>query len=310
MYEAPDITLYVPCYNAQATVDEVLRGIRAQTLTPAKVLLVDDGSTPPLKCSGIHVLRHDTNQGLARTRNTALRACETALIAGLDADVVPAPDWLASLLEAMNNSGATGVGGRLDERFSTTLGDRWRGVHMAQHWGDDPVDQPRFLYGANTLFVADALRRVGGYDERHRTNDEDRTISDALIAAGEKLRYTPAARCQHLRKDTVGTILSGYWQWHHTKGLLNGEFNRPGGLMPRIELVNFGIFRYRLDTDRLAGRDEFLALDALIPWVFCARDLRMYAQRTGEPIPAFPYEDILADLRGEVADAIRTIVPV
>ena len=35
----------------------------------------------------------------------------------------------------------------------------------------------------------------------------------------------------------------------------------------------------------------------------------MYMQRTGESIPTFPFEDILSELRKEVADAIRQIAP-
>jgi len=277
---AQDVTLYVPCYAADATIGEVVAGILAQTATPGRVLLVDDGSPRPLAAPpGVELVRHPHNLGLAAARNTALGLCETALIASLDSDVVPSPTWLETLLAAFNRGGVHGVAGRLDERHHTSPADHWRATHMAQHWGDAELLDPRFLYGANTLFLADALRALGGYDPTLRTNYEDMSTCLALYAQGKHLRYTPAARCEHLRVDTSASILPGYWKWHHAKGLLRGDFDSQEGLLRRVEDVNFGIFQYRFDLDVEQGRADLLALDLLLPWVFCALDLRLGAQR-------------------------------
>lgn len=284
-YVPGDITLYVPCYNPGALLTRVVDGIRRQTIRPARVLLVDDGSSELPGSGGYEVLRHGANLGLAAARNTALAACRTRLIAALDADVVADPDWLEGLLSTLNETGAAGVGGRLVEHEQAQLGDRWRAVHMAQHWGDQRVVNPRFLFGANTLFAADVLRGAGGYLAELRTNNEDRTLCDALYASGCTLVYEPAAVCRHLRRDTAVSVLRGYWKWHHAKGLVRGDFDSDVGALRRIGEVNFGIFRYRYDLDLRAGRRDFLPLDLALPWVFCALDLEMLSRRTGRSVP-------------------------
>ncbi len=288
------ITLYVPFYNAHACAQQVVAAIRGQTRPPDRVLFIDDYSQPPLQLAGVEILRHPANCGLAAARNSALGLCQTPRIAALDADVVPEPGWLAALEAALDQEPATGAGGALRERFDQDLGDRWRSVHMAQHWGATRLRNPRFLFGSNTLFDAEALRAAGGYDERCRTNNEDRLMSEALYAAGHTLVYEPAARCAHLRRDTAKSILAGYWRWHHARGLLQGDFDTPAGLLRRVDAVNFGIFRYRFDLDAAAGRTELLGLDAALPWVFCALDLALFRDRTGTPLSAFPTPDMLA----------------
>ncbi len=310
MFSNSDVTLYIPCFNASATIGRCLAGIAAQTVKPAEVLLVDDGSKAAVKGAGFRVIRHDVNCGLGTARNTALRSCKTALLASLDADIVPEPDWLEKMLAALNDEGADGAGGKVIEHFQSTLGDRWRAVHMAQHWGDKLVHNPRFLFGSNNLFRADRLRETGGYNKMLRTNNEDRTMCDLLASRGALLIYTPDALCHHFRRDTNRSILSGYWKWHHAAGLLRGDFNSSAGLIGRIERVNFGIYRYRFDMDRSAGRKDFLILDSLLPWVFCAEDLRFYRNRTGEPIPGFPPPGLMRSLPSSMSAAFNEIVAV
>ena len=283
MFSANDITLYVPCYNADATLHMVVDAIYGQSVTPADILLVDDGSSMPVTLSSVRVIRHESNRGLAATRNTALNACTTSLIASLDADVVPDEKWLENLLTCMNQGGYTGVGGCLDERFQDTPGDRWRAVHMAQHWGEQCVENPRFLFGSNTLFFTEAVRAAGAYDEIYRTNNEDRTLCDRLYKQGLSLCYEPQAHCEHLRRDTCASVLKGFWQWHHAAGLERGDYDSIDGLMRRISDVAFGIFDYRFFNDKHAGNEELLVLDAAIPWVFCCLDLMLYTHRHNLP---------------------------
>jgi len=180
---------------------------------------------------------------------------------------------------------------------------------MAQHWGDKAVINPRFLYGANTLFRTGILRETGGYNSRLRTNYEDMAISETLYDRKFKLLYEPAARCLHLRRDTEDSILSGFWKWYHAKGLLCGDFDSPEGLINRIDKVNFGIYRYRFDLDLDAGRNDFLKLDLLIPWIFSISDLKLAESRGNVSVPEFPAQELLNILPDNLNDYFLKIMP-
>lgn len=321
MFSAKDVTLYIPCYNAGVTIERCLEAVAHQGLIPEKVILFDDGSVPPLEIPekvmktfnsagfNVETERFKINRGLAVARNKALEKCKTPLIASIDSDVVVKPQWLENLLSAMNSQKADGVAGRLDEFYTKTLGDRWRAVHMAQHWGDSPVQNPRFLYGSNCLFKKEALVKAGGYNPALKTNYEDMSISEALYKQGCKLYYEPSAKCLHLRRDTEESILPGFWQWYHAKGMIRGEFGSPEGLIKRIDNVNFGIYRYRTDMDIQAKRGEFLILDLLIPWVFCAMDLQKALQLSNMEIPPFPGNDLDKRLPEKIKALLYRILP-
>ncbi len=182
-----DVTLYVPAFKAESTLPACLEAVGRQTAKPGRIIIIDDGSPVPVSSSLGEVIRHSRNLGLAASRNTALKTCRSPLLAALDADVVPEPDWLERLLEALASYDFVGVGGRLIEQEQRNTADQWRATHMAQHWGDKPVRNPRFLFGANTLFHAHVLRAAGGYDPELRTNNEDCTLCEKLYAAGHNL---------------------------------------------------------------------------------------------------------------------------
>ncbi len=308
MYRPTDTTLYVPAFQAEATLPACLEAIHCQTCAPAKILVIDDGSSNPVQADAAEIIRHNSNLGLAATRNTAIAACGTALLAALDADVTPAPDWLEHLLEAINSGPFAGAGGRLDEHFQETTADKWRAVHMAQHWGNEPVRNPKFLFGANTIFQTNALRAAGNYNPLLRTNNEDRAICDALRDAGRELIYTPLARAKHLRRDSAFSILRGYWKWHHAKGLLRGDFDSFPEILNRIANVNFGIFSFRFNLDLQSGRHFLLPLDAILPWIFSKLDLDLFTQRAAAPAIPFPKPHMLANLPEQVASALSAII--
>ncbi len=318
VFTPSDITLYIHYYNNDKTVASVLEAIFSQTIKPYRILIIDDGSSESLKLdkrfsNSCVVIRHDKNKGLAAARNTAIKNCHTSLVAALDADVLPEKEWLEKMLGASNNfRDVVGIGGAMYERYSETLPDKWRSVHMAQNWGDQEIINPRFLFGCNTLFRKDVIVEAGGYDERLRTNNEDRTLSEKIYSLGYSLLYTPSAKTWHLRQDTDYTILKSYWQWHHAKGLVRGDFASFDGIVKRIEEVNFGIFKYRFDLDMQNKRFDLLKIDLAIPWVFCALDIKLFCQIRGEEIISI--NSFLAELKNEenindILSFIQKLIP-
>jgi glycosyltransferase involved in cell wall biosynthesis len=101
----PEISVIIPAYNAGQTILRSLDSVRAQTLTPAEVIVVDDGSADDTSVivsdyiayyglSNWRLLRQQ-NGGPARARDAAIRLARGSHIALLDADDA----WLPEKLE-------------------------------------------------------------------------------------------------------------------------------------------------------------------------------------------------------------------
>jgi len=223
------VTVYVPCFNAAKYVDGVIQAILAQSYPLTELLIIDDGSTDEtVELAArypVRIVKQPCNKGLSEARNLALAACGTPFLANLDADVLPDNHWLERLMlqfesARLNEQAGTGltplggVMGRLDELHDTTLPDQWRAVHMGQHHGDEPKPDVPHLYGCNGLWLKDALMRAGGHDPLYKTNGEDCDCSDRVHGQGYRLAYEPAARCRHLRRDTLESVLRTIWRYH------------------------------------------------------------------------------------------------
>jgi glycosyltransferase involved in cell wall biosynthesis len=215
------ISVYVPCYNAERTIGACLASLIAQRRKPDEILVIDDGSTDRTQLiakryPGVRVIHHAVNKGLATARNTGVQYSKGDLIGSIDSDCAADPHWLRILAEELEaNPELTGVAGAVNETERSTIADRWRTYHMRQHYGRSVVENPRFLFGANTLFRRSALEAAGPYSAYLRTNGEDFEICKKIYAnvPDARLRYLPSAFVHHLRRDTLKSIAHAYWRY-------------------------------------------------------------------------------------------------
>lgn len=102
--DVADVTVVTPVYNRAGVLARALASVRAQTLPPADVIVIDDGSSDDTAAvarrAGATVLRHPQSLGSGEARNTGIRAASTRWIAFLDSDDEWAPDHLQTLLTA------------------------------------------------------------------------------------------------------------------------------------------------------------------------------------------------------------------
>lgn len=99
----PRISVIVATYNRQERLSRCLDALLAQTFRDFEVIVVDDGSDPPVQSSiatthaaspTINVLRTPTNGGPARARNLGVAQAKGEFIAFIDDDVVADPRLL------------------------------------------------------------------------------------------------------------------------------------------------------------------------------------------------------------------------
>lgn len=231
-----EVTVYVPCYNAGQYLNETLTAILHQTYPVQEIIVIDDGSSDrsmeiASKYTGT-IIMHSSNRGLSASRNTALAATKTALIAGIDADTVLDPYWLERLIPYMDDSKTAGAGGRLIERYGTTLADGWRKELMGQHHGQH-AKKDVHLFGCNSLIKTEILKNLGGFNERCKTSFDDIEISERILKGGYSTCYDPSAVCYHSKKDTPASIVKNAYRWRVPPFELRGVFLDPKLLAAR-----------------------------------------------------------------------------
>ncbi len=170
------LAVLVPVYNAPSALARTLRSIDAQS-ADFDVLVVDDGSTPPVVLDAaayahrLSVLRLPRNGGVAVALNAGLRqllAGPYQFIARQDAGDLDVEGRLAIQLEFLREDPATMVVGGwaqvVDSCGVPLRIDRypedWAAIRRRM-WFRSPFCHPA------AMIRADVLRQLGGYDERY-----------------------------------------------------------------------------------------------------------------------------------------------
>ncbi len=141
MADFPAYDVVVPAYNAQGTIAECLRSILGQTVKPARVIVVDDGSTDqtaeivgafaPEVC-----LLKQANLGPGAATTAGLLVCTSPVIATLDSDDIWLEDKMAfQLAHFAAHPDCAGVFGKVrhfrDGKLLDAVEDGWTRTTMA-----------------------------------------------------------------------------------------------------------------------------------------------------------------------------------
>lgn len=100
----PTVSVVIPCYNAEAFIEETIRSAMSQTFPPEEIVVVDDGSTDnsaAIAASSGPLVRviSQENQGVSIARNRGFKEAKGEWIAFLDADDLWEPTKLEEQLK-------------------------------------------------------------------------------------------------------------------------------------------------------------------------------------------------------------------
>lgn len=102
MSELPSVSVVIPAYNREASIETAIKSVLWQTLPAAEVIVVDDGSADGTAAK-VEAMQHpqvrlirQANGGISAARNTGIRAATTEWVAFQDSD----DEWLPRKLEA------------------------------------------------------------------------------------------------------------------------------------------------------------------------------------------------------------------
>ena len=202
-YTCADVTVVVPVKDNPAGLARLLAAIGE---VGARVV-VDDGSAEPIAGA----VRHELAHGPAAARNSGSRMAGTDLIAFMDSDIVPDPDWLDTVLPLFDDPAVAAVAPRVRTLAHGPLG-RYESLRSSLDMGADPaVVRPggRIAYVPTATLVIrrSALTEIGGFDETLRYG-EDVDLIWRLVAAGHLVRYQPDAVVRHEPRPTLRAWLA------------------------------------------------------------------------------------------------------
>lgn len=203
-----DISVVIPAYNAAAFLAETLATVTAQSVPPAEIVVVDDGSTDDTagiaRRAGARVVQ-TPNRGLPAARNTGIAAARGGWIALLDADDLWHPRKLALQLDALRlapdvvavscdhyqfDGSGTLMPSALAARRARYLGVRRQplapGRVRIEGLGTDLMKVGMLFFPSTLLLRRDAIQAIGGFDEALR-RAEDLEFLLRLLARGDLL---------------------------------------------------------------------------------------------------------------------------
>lgn len=213
------VDLVIINYNTLNYLRECLNSIAENTLSPHKVIVVDNGSTDGSveylrKIKEITLVENETNGGYARACNQGIAAGRSEYVVILNSDIKVTPGWLKPMIDTLKSNPDIGVVGpkmvnehRLIVGAGVTKLDAFCGPRgwMAQDREGlfDAEEDCYSVGGACYLIRRKALARVGAFDENYFFYFEETDLSLRMLEKGYRVVYCPKSRIIHHHEGSL-----------------------------------------------------------------------------------------------------------
>ena len=223
---SPRISVVVCSYNGARTIRACLDGLSQLEYPDFEVIVVDDGSTDQTAAIareyGFSLISTE-NRGLSSARNTGLQAATGEIVAYIDDDAYPDPQWLTYLAATFMRTTHVGVGG-------PNIAPPGNGViaDCVANAPGGPIHvllsdtEAEHIPGCNMAFRKTALEAIGGFDPQFRTAGDDVDVCWRLRDGGWTLGFSPGAMVWHHRRNTA----RAYWRQQRGYGAAEAMLER------------------------------------------------------------------------------------
>ncbi len=208
-----DVTVVVPVRDRLSDLERCLQALRGGP----PVVVVDDGSSDAsgveacCAAHGARVIRREISGGPGSARNAALEGIHTELVAFLDSDCVPAPDWISGVAGHFCDPLVAAVAPRIVAvaRPEASAAARYAVARSPLDLGDRPglvAPGARVSYVPTAALIVRSAAIGAGFDEQLRYG-EDVDLVWRLAASGWRVRYDPRVRVEHQEPVSWAALL-------------------------------------------------------------------------------------------------------
>jgi GT2 family glycosyltransferase len=284
-----ECAIVIVAWNCWEHLYRCLDALSVQTISGFQVVIVDNGDADDQQIEratgypNVSYVKSPSNLGFAAGNNRGMELVQGAnWITLLNPDTLPAADWFQKIMEAAVGYPDFAVfGSRLLKADNPTVldgeGDCYHVSGMAWRSGmglsamGKPSD-PWEVFSpcaAAALYKADALRKVGAFDEDFFCYMEDVDLGFRLRLAGFRCMTAPDAEVLHVGSATAGKRSPFYIYYGQRNLVWTYVKNMPGVLfwlfLPLHVALNIaGVLRYALSGQfRVVWRAKYDAIRAL-----------------------------------------------
>jgi mycofactocin glycosyltransferase len=214
----PDVTVIVPVRDRADLLARCLTALG----TEHQVIVVDDASWNPAAVAevtarhGAKLIRRDVNGGPGAARNTGLGYATSDLVAFVDSDCEPSPDWIARLSGHFADPLIAVAAPRVTGRAARTTAGRYTESNGALDLGGKPgrVMPKSAISYVPTAAVLVRRQALDGhrFDESLRVG-EDVDLIWRLHKAGWRIRYDPSVQVAHHEPATWAQLLARRYRY-------------------------------------------------------------------------------------------------
>jgi GT2 family glycosyltransferase len=209
------VSVIVPAYNAEATITECLKALKAAMQAADELIVFDDGSTDATRsiaeAAGARIVSNPgPPKGPAHGRNMAAASSSRPYLMFVDADVIIHADAIDLLVEEVRRTGADAAFGSYDDHpRSRRLPALYANLrhHFVHQSGSR--EATTFWSGIG-LMRTDIFHDFGGYDDVlfAHPSIEDVELGMRLINTRKTIRLVPEAQGTHWKDWTLWRV------WH------------------------------------------------------------------------------------------------
>ena len=215
---AADVTVVIPVRDRAGLLARCLAALDGRFPT----LVVDDGSRDRAAVAtvaaryGATLISRPANGGAAAARNTGLAHVASELVAFVDSDCAPGPDWIDRLAGHFADPTVAAVAPRISPLAPDTWAGRYTRAASSLDMGDRParvVPNSRVAYVPTAALIArrDALTAVarnGEVFDSTMSIGEDVDLVWRLHELGWRVRYDPSVQVGHHEPKTWPGLLA------------------------------------------------------------------------------------------------------
>jgi len=213
-----DVTVIIPVRDRPSGLAACLASLGSARA----VVVVDDASEDPSAIAavcaehGASLIRRDANGGPGVARNTGLDEVSTQLVAFVDSDCVPGPDWIDLLTPHFADPSVAAVAPRIVGTDGDTPLGRYTAACGALDLGTSPANvapstKVAYVPTAALLVRRDALLDVavdGAVFDPELRVGEDVDLVWRLHSSGWRVRYDPSVEVPHREPATWRELLA------------------------------------------------------------------------------------------------------